>query len=70
MPFGSMYVNLNLQMAAVFHNTDCNYIDMGGTVEKLLHVCLGIITKTNNYVCIINTMFSPLTLLSLQMFTF
>lgn len=58
------YVNLNLQMAAFFHNIDCNYIDMIGTVEKLLHVCFHIITKYNNYVCIINTTFFPLTLLT------
>jgi len=56
-----MYINLNLQVAAVFHSIYCNYIDMVGTVEKLLHDSFRIITKYNNYVCIINTTFPPLT---------
>lgn len=56
------YINLNLLKATVFHNINCNYINIKGTVEKLLHICF-CVTKYNDYVCILNTMFSPLTLL-------
>lgn len=52
------YINLYLLKVTVFHNINCNYINIKGTVEKVLHICF-CVTKYSDYVC----MFSPLILL-------